>query len=311
MLLAFSLVACGESAKWVEVQSALAYPESPNIRYDRLFFVEYSAHRIVSASIEGADRRFVFQEDGCGPAAFTFLNEEEAVVSCYDSNEVLLLSISPEQWRVRARIKEDAHGNSLPGPNDFAVDDRGGVFFTASGEFDPRTKPGGRLYYLPPGSEAPELLRQGLWYPNGLALSKDRLWMSEHFNNRLLAFRLDADRRILDSPVIVDLPDEIERRKQGFQGDSANDYLGPDGLDFREVSGAGPELFVAHFAGGRILRLRLNPEGFLVQQENLLLPEDLPYPTNVAFYDGALFVTALRDAFSPPYEGVLLRIDLR
>lgn len=309
--LSLAMAACEPSAKWVQVRSDLSYPESPVVSENRLFFVEYSAHRIASISLTGKDHRIVFQEDGCGPAAFAFLVGGQAVVSCYDANEVLLLDTRNESWKIIARIGRDRQGNALEGPNDFAANDDGGVFFTTSGKFSPDAEPGGRVYYWRPGSEPPELLRQGLRFANGIAVSERRLWVSEHFNNRLLGFPRDRADGILDGQAIVDLPARNEAPVPGLDGKSMKKYLGPDGLHLGKEPGKGSELFVAHFGAGEVLRLKLNQDGYLVQEEAISLPGELHYPTNVTFHEGSLFVTALRDAFSPPYEGELLRMELR
>lgn len=294
-----------------ELLSALSYPESPVVRNGDLYFAEYSGHTIQSRSLKTGEMVPVFQDEGCGPAAFAFLNDgHAALVSCYDRNELLVLNASTIPWQIRSRIQTDSEGSPLYGPNDFAVDESGGLFFTTSGDFNPDATASGRIYYFAADTATPRMILQGLQYSNGIALTDQWLFVAEHFGNQVIGFRRRGNGDIDAESMTIRLPDEKEVRALAREeGRSHGDlkYLGPDGLAVCQASQGGYDLFVAHFGAGRVPVFALTGDGTVELRRTIVLPDGFLYPTNVTCHEGSVFVTALRDAFSEPFSGSLLR----
>ena len=69
---------------------------------------------------------------GCGASGLIDFGRH-LLVAYYDSNSLVELDEEGHEVRVLAR---DAGGKPFVGPNDFAADGAGGVYFSASGVFD-------------------------------------------------------------------------------------------------------------------------------------------------------------------------------
>lgn len=84
----------------------------------------------------------------------------------------------------------DSEGRAFTGPNDFAPDDRGGLYFSASGAYDVKAPITGAVLYLRADGTSIEQAATLIHYPNGLTLSKDRrnLLVAEMLASRILSF---------------------------------------------------------------------------------------------------------------------------
>ncbi|WP_461610838.1 SMP-30/gluconolactonase/LRE family protein [Cytobacillus kochii] len=161
-------------------------------------------------------------------------------------------------------------GKPLNGLNDLVFDEVGGLYFTEP-MGSSATHPIGRVFYLPPESTEPELFAENIAYPNGVAISADgqRVYISEFDKNRILSIPSKEAKESPETPFVFGQ----------FEGG-----IGPDGL---AVDTEG-NLYIAHFQAGQIVVL--DASGF--KYGIIRLPEDAgTFTTNLAFYDGYLYIT--------------------
>ena len=137
--------------------------------------------------------------DGCGPSAVVTLPAGDFLVTCYDSGSIARISA---EGKTIAEYKQDKEGRSFQGPNDFVVDNKGGVYFTASGpwESDPIL---GMVFYMNPKGEIMQVA-DDLHYANGIALSNDgkTLFLAESEASRVIQFKVQQDGSLNDLSLI-------------------------------------------------------------------------------------------------------------
>ncbi len=128
-LLAASTLALAAPADGVKVINDDAhFAEGPVWHQGKLFYVEYDRNSV--DTWDGKHNAIFWQKKGCGPSAVIPTARGEFLVTCYDSNSI---------GRIAADGKElppythDKDGNACIGPNDFAPDHHGGIYFTCSG----------------------------------------------------------------------------------------------------------------------------------------------------------------------------------
>jgi gluconolactonase len=155
-------------------------------------------------------------------------------VACYDENALVLVSPAGETKLV---LDKDAAGSPFRGPNDFAVDEHGGIFLSASGPWETAPIVGKIVYRSPDGTL--RAVANDLHYPNGLALSPDgkTLYCSETYAHRIVAFTVGADGKL------------GERREFARTADIAggDKPLAPDGLK----TDAKGNLYIALYEGAK------------------------------------------------------------
>jgi sugar lactone lactonase YvrE len=269
------------------IREHASYPEGPIWFGGRLYYVEYGAGAV--NAWDGVRSRQVWAQAGSGPTAILPLTPGEMLVTCYDKN---------------ALVRIDAHGQTLKtiqlpgdarGPNDFAKDAGGGVYFSASGVFEKGAQAQGAVYYLAPAGTI-RLVADGIHYPNGLAITEGgkRLLVAEHLEGRILAFTIGTDGSLSGRAVW--------KRLRDIQPDpnDADWYTGPDGL---KADSQG-NVYVCQFGGSRILVTR--PDGTWVR--TVTVP--CKYVTNVALSpnEDFLYVTAVNDPWRAPYPGTVYEI---
>jgi gluconolactonase len=247
----------------------LKYPESPcwSERDNCLYFVEWEADR-VCAMREGKIGQVLQTIKGAGPSAVIQDKDGYLWVCLYSSGQVIQLN---RQGNVLKSFNR-CQGQPFRGPNDLVADDKGGVYFTDSGNYNEdwiKGKPQGAIYYLD-SSDNMIRLDAGLCYPNGIALSPDRkkLYVNEHRKNRTLRYTIQEDASLSPASVFYTLDDE------NLFEDGLAYELGPDGMEF-DWQGC---LWVAHYGGGKIITL--SAEGELLGKT--FLPKGRR-PTNVDF----------------------------
>ncbi|MFM0008212.1 SMP-30/gluconolactonase/LRE family protein [Paraburkholderia dipogonis] len=174
-------------------------------------------------------------------------------------------------------------------PNDLTADQKGGVYFTASGS---GTTPG-KVYYRGADRRVREVA-SNIRYANGLALSTvgKRLYLAESAANRLLTYTIDADAGLRDPKEFVRLAD--------VHGSPQQQDFTPDGLRTDRHG----NVFVALYRGGGITVL--SPQRNLIR--NIALPG--AHHSNLALSpDGrSVIVTAIFDTAAGDSRGELLRI---
>jgi len=263
------------------------YPEGPLWRDGKLLYVEYSAGAI--RSWNGAGSSVIWHKDGCGPSGL-ITRGHNLFVACYDGNYLEELDSAGKEVRV---WRSDSKGRPFAGPNDFTADDRGGIYFSASGAYDVKAPATGALLYLQPDGKTITRLADGLHYPNGLTVTKDRrhLLVAEMLAGRLVSFQIGADGALSARTVWARLQDLAPPTP------NADAYNGPDGLKL----GSDGHYYIAQNGSGRVLVVGDDKKVVRV----ITVPT--PYVTNVAFEENVVFITGAFEQWKPPFAGAVYR----
>ncbi|MGA9025305.1 MAG: SMP-30/gluconolactonase/LRE family protein [Steroidobacteraceae bacterium] len=284
------LFLCGASrAGMMVVDAHSAYPEGPLWRAGRLYFVEYAGPGV---RVWDGKRLAVFWgRPGCGASGLIDFGRH-LLVACYDSNSLVELDEEGHEVRVLAR---DAGGKPFVGPNDFAADGAGGVYFSASGVFDLAAPITGAVLHLTADGRITELANT-IHYSNGLTVAKDgrHLLVAEMLAGRILSFPIEADGTLGPRSVWA----RLEDLARPTAGEDAFD--GPDGLKL----GPDGNYYIAQNGSGRILVVGADKK--LVR----IIAVPSRYVTNMNFgADGAatLFITAAVDPWKTPFPGAVYR----
>ncbi|THB80338.1 MAG: hypothetical protein D3926_07675 [Desulfobacteraceae bacterium] len=265
------------------------FPEGPLWHQDKLFYVEYGSQTLMTWD-GGANGQF-WKMEGCGPSAVVALPTGEFLVTCYDSGKIARISPKGETL---AEYAKDNQGRTFLGPNDFAADSKGGVYFSASGpwESDPIV---GRIYYISPDFNIREVA-DDLHYANGLALSNDGsvLFLAESEAGRVIQFKVENDGSLTDRRLFV-------RVGQVDPESGAGAY--PDGLKMDSKG----NLYIGQYSKGRIVVV--SPDKKLVRTL------DVPSPAapNLAFSpdEKTVYVMAVDDQNAAPYWGKVYAVPNR
>lgn len=271
------------------------FPEGPVWRDGRLYYVEYDRNTITTWSPAFGNGVFATLP-GCGPSAVLDLPDGGFLATCYDNGTIGRVGAD---GKLLPGWDKDRDGNGFTGPNDFAPDRHGGIYFTASGH--PGTAVDGKVYYID-AQRTITLVASGLDVANGVVVSPDgrSLYVVETEAHLISKFRISAAGALSGRRVFLDLdaltghvghiwPDgvKIDRRGQIYVGQNPRDVRAP-------LAGT---IFVVD-ARARLLR-------------ELHLPS--PGVPNFAFSpDGrTLYVTALDQVDQSPYQGKLYAIATR
>lgn len=286
LLLLLMLALAGASLGQVRADEARVlpaqYPEGPLWQGERLYFAEMRADRVMFVEASGASAFFV--QKGCGPTAIAPYGDGFLVL-CHRAARVVAVDAEGREIR---RWERDETEAPLTNPNDASADGSGGVYFSDPGRFARETRPHGWVMHL----SADGVLRRvagPLWYPNGVHVAGDALYVSEHLRGRVLRYDIQAEGRLGEAHTFIDLA-QVPRPAR-FRSEYS--LTGPDGLEF------GPDgaLYVAIYGEGRLLRF--SPRG------ELLGMTDVPtrYLTNVAFGEPGVALTGAFDNRTPPFSG--------
>jgi gluconolactonase len=266
------------------------YPEGPLWRAGKLFYVEYSTSNIKTWS--GAQSAIFWHQDGCGPSGL-ISRGAGLLIACYDGNYLVELDVTGHEIQV---LRADSSGRPFAGPNDFAADDRGGIYFSASGAYDIKAPITGTVLYLRPDGRTITQVATALHYPNGLTMAKDRrhLLVAEMLAGRLLSFPIEADGTLGTRRVWARLQDLAPPTPH------ADAYNGPDGLKL----GMDGNYYIAQNGSGRVLVVDEQRKVVRV----ITLPT--PYVTNMAFDPleaNVVFITGAFEEWKPPFPGAVYR----
>jgi len=275
------------------IDGAAHYPEGPLWRADKLVYVEYSAGNIKTWN--GARTDVFWHRDGCGPSG-AIARGNNLLIACYDGNYLVELDAAGREVQV---LRKDSVGQPFSGPNDFAADDHGGIYFSASGAYDIKAPITGTVLYLHADSTVTQVATT-VHYPNGLTVTKDRhhLLVAEMLAGRLLSFPIGADGTLGARTVWARMQDLAPPTPH------ADAYNGPDGLKL----GPDGNYYIAQNGSGRVLVV--NEAGKLVQAISV----PTPYVTNVAFDPrdrNVVFVTGAFEQWQPPFPGAVYRIVIQ
>jgi gluconolactonase len=190
---------------------------------------------------------------------------------------------------------KDSAGKPFVGPNDFAADRKGGLYFSASGVYDVKAPITGAVLYLSPQGRIMEVANT-IHYPNGLTLSKDgnTLLVAEDLAGRILDFPINADGTLGPRTVWARLRDIAPPTPH------EDAYNGPDGLKL----GPDGNYYIAQNGSGRVLAVS---EGKKLVRT---ITVGTPYVTNVNFGPagtGSVYITGVFDPWKAPFPGAVYR----
>jgi gluconolactonase len=211
------------------------------------------------------------------------------LVACYDANTLVEVD---ERGNTLRTIDKDSSGKPFIGPNDFAPDGSGGLYFSASGVYDLDAPITGSVLHLSADSGRIVELADSIHYSNGLTVSKDgkHLLVAEDLAGRILSFPINSDGTLGVRSVWARLRDLAPPTPH------EDAYNGPDGLKL----GPDGNYYIAQNGSGRVLVVSGDKK--LVR----LIEVPTPYVTNVNFgADGArtLYITGVFEQFKAPYPG--------
>jgi sugar lactone lactonase YvrE len=287
------------AAPTVRAIAAAFYPEGPCYAAGALYYVEYSAHRVMTS--DGRTTREVWHEKEAGPSAILLLKDGQMLIACYDKHKLVRLDAKGNKV---GQIGPEVDGVTIQWPNDFAADADGGIYFSGSGVWPKDAKGAkdakaeGKVYYLAPDGKQVSQVAENIHYSNGLALIEGgkSLLVAETLKNRVLRYSIGRNGSLTDGEVWVELSKILPNPKD------ADATLGPDGL---KADSKG-NVYVCQNGAGRILVI--GPD----RQLRRVVDVPLKYVTNVAFGPkDTLYVTAVQDAWNEPFLGAVFKIPNR
>jgi sugar lactone lactonase YvrE len=285
-LLTFALLLSGTAfaAEPRVIDGDAGFPEGPFVEDGTLYFAEYGANQVTSW--DGSGLKTVWAQDGCGPSAVQRFGDG-FLVTCYDNGTLALVAADGGSATV---IDKDDRGDPLVGPNDIALDGKGGAYTTNSGPWESAPIVGKVLHVAPDGTAT--MVADDLHYANGLVLSADgsTLFVNESEAGRVIQFTVNADGSLTDRRLFVRLTDLDE--PVGAYPDGIK--LGPDG-----------NYYIGLYSAGRIVVV--DPDGKLVRKYEVPSPAS----PNLAFSEDGktMYIMAVDDQTSPPYAGKVYALD--
>jgi gluconolactonase len=267
------------------------FPEGPVWHAGKLYYVEYDRNTVTVW--DGKSNRIFAQQNGCGPSAVIVTARGEFLTTCYDNGTIGRLSAdgSPlPAW------DHDQQGNRFVGPNDFAPDRLGGMYFTASGH--PGVAIDGSVFYVAADGTITRVATD-LNAANGVAVSLDgkTLYVIETEEHRLLRFSIGPAGHLSDRRIFLNL-DELTHHVG---------HIFPDGVKIdshgRMYIGQNPRDPHAPLAGTIFI---VDSGGHLLRSINVPSP-GVP---NLAFSpdERTLYITALDQLDKAPYHGKIYAV---
>ena len=263
--------------------------------HGKLYYVEYDRSSVTVW--DGSKNTIFWSKAGCGPSAVIATARGELLTTCYDSGTIGHISADGKDLTA---YSQDKDGHKFVGPNDFAPDRHGGIYFTCSGTA-PGPKIDGKIFYLAADGTITQEATD-VHSANGIVVSNDgkTLYAIETEDHRLIEFEIGADGSLSDRQVFLNL-DELTH---------TTDHIYPDGVKIDSKGllyiGQNPRDVHAPFAGtifvvdatGKLLRtLKLPSPGV----PNLTLSPD----------EKTVYVMALDQLDKSPYQGKVYAIANR
>jgi gluconolactonase len=293
-LLIFAGMAHSASSGVKIINTDVHFPEGPIWHHGKLYYVEYDRNSVTTW--DGRKNAIFWSKQGCGPSAVIAAARGEFLTTCYDSGTIGRISAD---GRDLPPYTHDRDGNPFIGPNDFAPDRHGGIYFTASGT--PGHMIDGKIFYIAADGTITQKAAD-VHSANGIAVSKDgkTLYAIETEEHRLIEFKIGPDAALSERRVFLNLDDMtnhvIEIYPDGVKIDSKGElYIGQNPRDVKApLAGT---IFVVN-SGGELLR-------------TLKVPS--PGVPNFAFSpdEKTLYVTALDQLDKSPYQGKVYAIPAR
>jgi len=267
------------------------FPEGPLWHDGKLYYVEYDRNTVTVW--DGKSNRTFATLKGCGPSAVIRMPRGEFLTTCYDSGTIGRLSADGKPlpaW------DHDNQGRKFVGPNDFALDHDGGIYFTCSGE--PGKGGHSNVFYIAADGTI-SLAAPDMHNANGIALSLDgkTLYVIETDENRLLRFAVERAGKLSGRQLFLNL-DELTHHVG---------HIYPDGVKIDSHGllyiGQNPKEPKAPLAGTIFV---VNSDGKLFR--TLRLPS--PGVPNLTFSpdEKTVYVTAIDQLDEPPYHGKIYAV---
>ena len=299
-LVAFLLFAAGSAhgaqADDVKVLNEDAhFAEGPIWYQGKLYYVEYDRNSVTTW--DGAKNVVFWSKPGCGPSAVIPTTHGEFLTTCYDSGSIGRISADGKDL---PPYTHDKDGNPFVGPNDFARDRHGGIYFTCSG-----TAPGpvidGKIFYLAADGTISQKAAD-VHSANGIVVSNDGtiLYAIETEDNRLIQFKVGAAGSLSGRRVFLNLDDlthhVVHIYPDGVKTDSKGRlYIGQNPRDVHApLAGT---IFVVDAQAKLLRTLKLPSPGV----PNLALSPD----------EKTVYVMALDQLDKSPYRGKVYAIPNR
>ncbi len=257
------------------------FPEGPVWVAGKLYYAEYGKGLV--QAYDGKAVTKVWEKKDCGPSAVVPAGDGQFLVTCYDNGTIARISTSGAT--VATYDKDDA-GQPFVGPNDFAADASGGVYFTASGPWESEPIVG-KIFYIAAKGGITQVA-DDLHYANGLALSNDgkTLYCAESEAHRVIQFKVGADGTLSERRLYV---------RGGDVDAKSGASAFPDGLKMDSKG----NLYIGQFSAGRIVVV--GPDRKFVRAI------DVPSPAapnlNFAADEGTVYIMAVDDVNNAPYLG--------
>ncbi|HET9329026.1 MAG TPA: SMP-30/gluconolactonase/LRE family protein [Steroidobacteraceae bacterium] len=271
------------------------FAEGPIWHKGKLYYVEYDRNSVTVW--DGSKNSVFWSKAGCGPSAVVATARGEFLTTCYDSGTLGRIAADGKDL---PPYNHDKDGNKFVGPNDFAPDRHGGIYFTCSGTA-PGPKIDGRIFYLAADGTI-TLMAADVHSANGIVVSNDgkTLYAIETEDHRLLKFSIAPDGALADRQVFLNL-DELTRTPDHIYPDGVKIdshgllYIGQNPRDVHApLAGT---IFVVD-SGGKLLRtLKLPSPGV----PNLTFSPD----------EKTVYVMALDQLDKSPYKGKVYAIANR
>jgi gluconolactonase len=280
-----------QAARVEIVNDDVHFPEGPIWRDGKLYYVEYDRNTVTVW--DGKRNRIFAEQKGCGPSAVFANVRGEFLTTCYDNGTIGRLSAD---GRPLPAWDRDRQGNRFVGPNDFAPDRLGGIYFTCSGH--PGKSVDGQVFYIA-ADGAITLAAAKLNAANGIVVSPDggTLYVIETEENRLLRFTIGPAGHLSDRRVFLNM-DELTHHVG---------HIYPDGVKIDSHGllyiGQNPRDPHAPLAGTIFV---VNSDGHLLR--SLTLPS--PGVPNFTFSpdEKTLYVTALDQLDQAPFRGKIYAV---
>jgi gluconolactonase len=281
-----------QAAKIDVLNDDVHFAEGPVWHDGRLYYVEYDRNTVTFW--DGKSNRIFATLKGCGPSAVIVTAQGEFLTTCYDNGTIGRLAADGKPL---PSYDHDRDGNRFAGPNDFAPDRLGGIYFSDSGH--PGKAVDGKVFYLAADGTI-RLAAADLNAANGLAVSLDgkTLYVVETEENRLLRFRIGPAGHLSERKVFLNLDDLTH----------GVGHIYPDGVKIDSRGqiyiGQNPRDPHAALAGTIFV---VNAEGRLLR--SIKLPS--PGVPNMAFSpdERTLYVTALDQLDKSPYRGKIYAVS--
>jgi sugar lactone lactonase YvrE len=244
-----------------------------------------------------------WHQDGCGPSAIIDLPNGEYLVTCYDSNTLGHVSAAGTTIE---NIKSDSADGGFLGPNDFAKDAKGGIYFTASGVFAADAGVEGTVYYRASDGTIKQVA-SNIHYSNGLVMTDDgaTLLVNEHLEAQVLKYSVQSDGSLTNRQVFVRMKDVVPTPPNALWS------YGCDGVK-RDSKG---NIYVANYGGSRLVVV--DGAGKLVTT----IPVPYADVDNVGFgpdlsatgpdagpSDSFLYIADVKDDSTAPYPGAIFQL---